>query len=167
MANLIETLREEGIFTTFIRAINMTEILAVLREPGAYTMFAPTDAAFAKMKSEQVVSLFEDYYNMSKLVKYHIAPGIYRTTDLLDRLFLKTLEGQRLFITSSATSELNTESFVDETETNGYVVKDIVTSTLLESIKVNRAHITRGNVSANNGLIHVIDKVLVPHFMIL
>jgi uncharacterized surface protein with fasciclin (FAS1) repeats len=167
MANLIETLQEEGIFTTFTRAIKMTEIVATLREPGAYTMFAPTDAAFAQMKAEQVEGLFEDYYNMSKLVKYHIALGIYRTTDLLDRIFLKTLEGQRLVIKSSAISGRDTETLQDGTDAHGYVVRDTVTSTLLESIKVNGAHITRGNVSADNGLIHVIDKVLVPPFMIL
>jgi uncharacterized surface protein with fasciclin (FAS1) repeats len=145
----------------------MTEIVATLREPGAYTMFAPTDAAFAQMKAEQVESLFEDYYNMSKLVKYHIALGIYRTTDLLDRIFLKTLEGRRLTIASSATGERDTETVEDGTDAHGYVVRDTVTSTLLESIKVDGARITRGNVSADNGLIHVIDKVLVPHFMIL
>jgi uncharacterized surface protein with fasciclin (FAS1) repeats len=167
MANLIETLNEEGIFTTFIRAIKMTEIVATLREPGAYTMFAPTDAAFAQMKAEHLVGLFEDYYNMSKLVKYHIVLGIYRTTDLLDRTFLKTMEGQRLVITSSATSERETETLEDGTDADGYVVRDTITSTLLESIKVNGAHITRANISADNGVIHVIDKVLVPHFMIL
>ena len=167
MANLLNTLQQEGIFTTFIRAIKMTEVVAVLREPGAYTVFAPTDAAFAQMKSEQLASLFEDYYNMSKLVKYHIAMGLHRTTDLLDRTFLKTLEGQRLVITSSATGEQDTDTLEDGTDAHGYVVRDTVTTTLLESIKVNGAHITQGNVSTDNGLIHVIDKVLVPHFMIL
>ena len=72
MANLIETLQAEGTFTTFTRAIKMTEIVAALREPGAYTMFAPTDAAFALMKADQVEDLFEDYEDMSKLVKYHL-----------------------------------------------------------------------------------------------
>jgi uncharacterized surface protein with fasciclin (FAS1) repeats len=167
MANLLDTLQEEGTFTTFTRGIKMTEIVATLREPGAYTMFAPTDAAFAQMKAEQVEGLFEDYYNMSKLVKYHIVLGIYRTTALLDMIFLKTMEGQRLTIASSATNERDTETLVDGTDAHGYVVRDTVTSTLLESIKVNSAHIMRGNVSAANGIIHVIDKVLVPRFMIL
>jgi uncharacterized surface protein with fasciclin (FAS1) repeats len=104
---------------------------------------------------------------MSKLVKYHIAMGIYRTTALLDMIFLKTMEGQRLTIESSATNERDTEALQDGTDAHGYVVRDTVTSTLLESIKVNGAHITRGNVNADNGIIHVIDKVLVPRFMIL
>ena len=167
MANLIDTLQAEGIFTTFTRAIKMTEIVAALREPGAYTMFAPTDAAFAKMKADQVEDLFEDYEDMSKLVKYHIVLGLYRTTALLDMIFLKTMEGQRLTIASSAANERDTETLVDGSDAHGYVVRDTVTSTLLESITVNGARITRGNASADNGLIHVIDKVLVPRFMIL
>jgi uncharacterized surface protein with fasciclin (FAS1) repeats len=167
MANLIDTLQAEGTFTTFTRAIKMTEIVAALREPGAYTLFAPTDAAFALMKADQVEDLFEDYEDMSKLVKYHLVLGIYRTTALLDMIFLKTMEGQRLTIASSATNERDTESLVDGSDAHGYVVRDTVTSTLLESIKVNGAHITRGNVSADNGIMHVIDKVLVPRFMVI
>jgi len=167
MANLIDTLQAEGTFTTFTHAIKMTEIVAALREPGAYTMFAPTDAAFALMKADQVEDLFEDYEDMSKLVKYHLVLGIYRTTALLDQVFLKTMEGQRLTIASSASNERDTESLVDGTDAHGYVVRDMVTTTLLESIKVNGALITRGNVSADNGIIHVIDKVLVPRFMVL
>ncbi|HEX6507177.1 MAG TPA: fasciclin domain-containing protein [Chloroflexota bacterium] len=75
--------------------------------------------------------------------------------------------GKRLIIESSASSKRDTESLVDGTDAHGYVVKDTITSTLLESIKVNGACIIRGNVSADNGLIHVIDKVLVLRFMIL
>ena len=140
---------------------------ADLTRPLAYTMFAPTDAAFALMKADQVEDLFEDYEDMSKLVKYHLVLGIYRTTALLDQVFLKTMEGQRLTIASSASNERDTESLVDGTDAHGYVVRDTVTTTLLESIKVNGALITRGNVSADNGIIHVIDKVLVPRFMVL
>jgi uncharacterized surface protein with fasciclin (FAS1) repeats len=104
---------------------------------------------------------------MSKLVKYHIAMGMHWTTDLLDRTFLKTLEGQRLVIASSATGEHDSETVEDGTDAHGYVVRDTFTTTLLESIKVDGARITQGNVSADNGLIHVIDRVLVPRFMIL
>ena len=108
-----------------------------MREPGAYTVFAPNDAAFAQIKDEQLVGLFEAYYNMSKLVKYQIVLGLYRTTDLLDRIFLKTLEGQRLTIESSATGERDTETLEDGTDVHGYVERDTVTTTLLESIKVD------------------------------
>src|SRR5260370_9006376 len=140
MANLIDTLQAEGIFTTFTRAINTTEIVATLREPGAYTLFAPTDAAFAQMKAEQVEGLFEDYYNMSKLVKHHIVLGIYMTTALLDMIFLKTVEDQRLTITSSAANERDTETLAVGTAAHAHVVRDIVTPTLLPTTHFHPAH---------------------------
>jgi uncharacterized surface protein with fasciclin (FAS1) repeats len=134
---------------------------------GAYTVFAPTDAAFAQMKAGVRDDLFDDYYNLSKVVKYHVVMGIYKAADLLDVIFLKTMEGQRLTIRSSASEERTNEKLEDDSNAHSYVVKDTVTSTLLESIKVNGANITRANVSADNGIVHVIDKVLVPRFMIL
>jgi uncharacterized surface protein with fasciclin (FAS1) repeats len=167
MANLIDTIQTEGTFTTFTRALKMSELVTALREPGAYTVFAPTDAAFAQMKAEMRDDLFDDYYNLSKVVKYHVVMGIYKAADLLDVIFLKTMEGQRLTIRSSASEELTNEKLEDGSDAHNYVVKDTVTSTLLESIKVNGANITQANVSADNGIVHVIDKVLIPRFMIL
>jgi len=166
MANLIKTIQAEGTFTAFSRALEMTELVTVLREPGAYTVFAPTDAAFAQMNAETRDDLFDDY-NLSKVIKYHVVMGVYKAADLLDVMFLKTMEGQRLAIRSSASQELRSEKLEDGSAAHSYVVKDTVTSTLLESMKVNGAIITRTDVSADNGVVHVIDKVLVPHFMIL
>src|SRR5579864_448716 len=102
MANLIDTIQAEGMFTTFTRALKMSELVTALREPGAYTVFAPTDAAFAQMKDEMRDDLFNDYYNLSKVVKYHIVKGVYQAADLLDVIFLKTMEGHRLFARSAA-----------------------------------------------------------------
>jgi uncharacterized surface protein with fasciclin (FAS1) repeats len=167
MANLIDAIEAEGTFTAFTRALKMSELVTALREPGAYTVFAPTDAAFAQMKAGVRDDLFDDYYNLSKVVKYHVVMGIYKAADLLDVIFLKTMEGQRLTIRSSASEERTNEKLEDGSDAHSYIVKDTVTSTLLESIKVNGANITRANVSADNGIVHVIDKVLVPRFMIL
>jgi uncharacterized surface protein with fasciclin (FAS1) repeats len=168
MANLAETIQAMGMFATFTRALEMTRLAATLREPGTYTVFAPTDAAFAQMDAEKLDSLFEDYYNLSRVVKYHIAMKVYKAADLLDMTFLKTMEGQRLIIRSSVSSAGSaSETLEDGSDAHSYVIKDTLTSTLLESIKVNGATITRANVSADNGIVHVINKVLVPHFTIL
>jgi uncharacterized surface protein with fasciclin (FAS1) repeats len=167
VANLVDTIQAEGMFTTFSHALKMSELAVTLREPGAYTVFAPTDAAFAQMKAEMRDDLFDDYYNLSKVVKYHIVMGLYKAADLLNVIFLKTMERQRLTIRSSASEELTTEKLEDGSDAHSYVVKDTVTSTLLESIKINGATITRADVSADNGIVHVIDKVLVPRFMVL
>ncbi len=167
MTNLIDTIHGLGTFTTFTRALQMTELALILSEPGAYTVFAPTDAAFAQMQSDMLEDLFEDMDDLSKVVKYHVVMGMYKAADLLDVIFLKTMEGQRLTIRSSASDGPGSEKLEDGSDAHGFVIKDTVTSTLLESIKVNGATITRANVSADNGIVHVIDKVLVPHFMVL
>ena len=167
MTNLIDTIHGLGTFTTFTRALEMSALALTLREPGAYTVFAPTDAAFAQMHADMLEDLFEERDDLSKVVKYHVVMGRYKAADLLDVIFLKTMEGQRLTIRSSATSGPGSEKFEDASEAHSYVIKETVTSTLLESMKVNGATITRADVSADNGVVHVIDKVLVPRFMIL
>jgi len=101
MANLVETIQAMGMFATFTRALKMTELAVALKEPGAYTVFAPTDAAFAQMDAEKLAGLFGDYNELNKVVKYHIVMGVYKAADLLDMTFLKTMEGQRLIIRSS------------------------------------------------------------------
>lgn len=165
MANLVDTIHAQGTFTTFTRALEMTELAVILREPGAYTVFAPTDAAFAQMKAGMLEDLFEDREDLSKVVKYHIVMGLYKAANLLDVIFLKTMEGQRLTIKSSASTGPGSEKLEDSSDAHSFVIKNTVTSTLLESIQVNGATITRANMSADNGIVHVIDKVLVPRFM--
>ncbi len=167
MANLVDTIQSMGMFTTFTRALEMSRLALTLREPGAYTVFVPTDAAFAQMHADMREDLFEDIDDLSKVVKYHVVMGMYKAADLLDVIFLKTMEGQRLTIRSSASAGPSSEKLEDGSDAHSYVIKDTVTSTLLESIKVNGATITRANVSAENGVVHVIDKVLVPHFMLI
>lgn len=166
MANLIDTIQAEGTLTTFTRALKMSELVIPMREPGAYTVFAPNDAAFAQMQAEMRDNLFDNRYNLSRVVKYHVVMGKYEATDLLDVIFLKTMEGQRLAIRSSAVREVTNEQLENASYAHSYVVKDTVTSTLLESIRVNGATIIRANVRADNGIVHVIDTVLLPLFMV-
>ncbi len=167
MANLIDTIQADGMFTTFTRAREMSRLALTLREPGAYTVFAPTDAAFARMHEDMFEDLFEDRDDLSRVVKYHVVMGMYKAADLLNVIFLKTMEGQRLTIKSSASSGPASEKVEDGSDVHSFVIRDTVTQTLLESIKVNGATITRANVSADNGIVHVVDKVLVPHFMVI
>ena len=168
MANLVETIQRMGTFATFTRALKMTGLAATLKEPGAFTVFAPTDVAFAQMDAEKLDDLFDDHYNLSRVVKYHVVMGLYRAADLPDRTFLKTMEGQRLTIRPSVSAGgPASETLEDGSDAHSYAIKDTLTSTLLESIKVNGAIITQANVSADNGIVHVIDRVLVPHFMMI
>lgn len=167
MANLVDTIHGMGTFTTFTRALEMSGLALTLREPGAYTVFAPTDAAFAQMHEDILEDLFENRDDLDRVVKYHVVVGMYRAADLLNVVFLKTMEGQRLTVRSSASSGPTSEALENGSDAHSFVIRDTVTQTLLESIKVNGATVTRADVSADNGIVHVIDKVLVPHFMLI
>jgi len=165
MANLIDIIEAEGTLATFAHALKMSKLAIPLREPGAYTVFAPNDAAFAQMKDELRANVFDEYYNLSRVVKLHVVKGIYEAADLLDVIFLKTMEGQRLVVRSSVLHEVTHKRLENASYAHNYVVKNTVTSTMLESIKVNGATIIRADGRADNGIVHVIDKVLVPLFM--
>jgi uncharacterized surface protein with fasciclin (FAS1) repeats len=167
MANLVDTIHGMGTFTAFTRALEMSQIALALREQGTYTVFAPTDAAFAQMHEDMREDLFEDLDDLSKVVKYHIVLGRYTAANLLDVAFLKTMEGQRLRIRSSLSSGPTSEKLEDNSDVQGFIIRDTFTQTLIESIRVNGATITRGDVSADNGVVHVIDKVLIPHYMLI
>jgi uncharacterized surface protein with fasciclin (FAS1) repeats len=167
MTNLVDTIHGMGMFTAFTRALEMSQLALALRESGAYTVFAPTDAAFARMHEDMREDLFEDLDDLSKVVKYHIVLGRYTAANLLDVAFLKTMEGQRLRIRSSMSSGPTSQKLEDSSDAQSFIIRDTVTQTLIEGIKVNGATITRGDVSADNGIVHVIDKVLIPHFMLM
>jgi uncharacterized surface protein with fasciclin (FAS1) repeats len=165
MTNVIDIIEAEGTLTAFARALKMSRLAIPMREPGAYTVFAPNDAAFAQMNDELRANVFNEYYNLSRVVKLHVVKGIYEATDLLDVIFLKTMEGQRLVVRSSVLHEVTNKRLDNASYAHNYVVKNTVTSTMLESIKVNGATIIRADGRANNGIVHVIDKVLIPLFM--
>jgi hypothetical protein len=90
------------------------------------------------------------------------------TDDMLDHIFLKTLEGQRLRVWADIyETPLGEEEIVTGSDAYGYIVEDAVTTAIQESIKINGAHVILADVRADNGIVHIIDKVLVPQFMVL
>jgi uncharacterized surface protein with fasciclin (FAS1) repeats len=166
MANILETARARHAYEKYVRGLESVEgLMAALSEPGPYTVFIPTDAAFARLSGEQQANLFADPGKLAKVVKYHIVPGYFTADDLLDRVFLKTLEGPRLQVWSDI---LETPLGEEEEDIDGdalsYIARETVTTEVRESITINRAHVIEANVIADNGILHVIDKVLVPPF---
>jgi len=101
MANIIETARAEHAYNKYIKGLeSVAGLVETLSGPGPFTIFVPTDAAFDRLSDDQQANLFADPGKLAKVLKYHIVPGYYTADDLLDRLFLKTLEGQRLRVWS-------------------------------------------------------------------
>jgi uncharacterized surface protein with fasciclin (FAS1) repeats len=102
MANILETARADRAYNKYVKGLeSMAGLVETLSGPGPFTLFIPTDAAFDRLSDDQQVNLFADPGKLARVLKYHIVPGYYTADDLLDRLFLKTLEGQRLRVWSS------------------------------------------------------------------
>ena len=169
MANIIEKARAEHAYNKYVKGLeSVAGLVDTLSEPGPFTIFVPTDAAFDSMTDDQQATLFADPGKLAKVLKYHIVPGYYTADDLLDRLFLKTLEGQRLRVWSDVSEvPLGEEEIATGGDALNYIASDTVTTAVRESIKINGGHVLQANVIADNGIIHVIDKVLVPQFTML
>ena len=133
MADLVETAINAGNFTVLVKAVEAVGLTEVLKRPGSLTIFAPTDDAFAKLPEGSLDSLLQDIPKLKKIVAYHVASGDVRSDDLIQINEAETLEGSILAIES----------------VNG-------------AIKVNDANVVKTDILADNGVIHVIDTVLIP-----
>ena len=169
MANIIEKARAENAYNKYVKGLEtVAGLVDTLSGPGPFTIFIPTDAAFDSLSDDQEATLFEDPGKLAKVMKYHIVPGYYTADDLLDRLFLKTLEGQRLRVWSDISMvPLGEEEIDTPSDALSYIARNTITTSVRESIKINGAHVIRANITADNGIMHVIDKVLVPAFTVL
>ncbi len=169
MANIFETARAERAYNKYVKGLeSMAGLVETLSGSGPFTLFIPTDAAFDRLSDDQQANLFADPGKLAKVLKYHIVPGYFTADDLLDRLFLKTLEGQRLRVWSDISEiPLGEEEIATGGDALSYVSSDMVTTAVRESIKINGGHVLRANVIADNGIMHVIDKVLIPQFTML
>ena len=132
MADLVETTEQAG-FKTLARVIAAAELAEILKSPGPYTVFAPTDEAFGKLPSGTLEALLEDIPKLKRIVSYHVTFGDVRAEDLMEIAEAETVEGSIVAIESS----------------NG-------------TIKVNDAQVLQSDILTDNGVIHVIDTVLIP-----
>jgi uncharacterized surface protein with fasciclin (FAS1) repeats len=169
MANILETARAERSYNKYIKGLeSVAGLVETLSGPGPFTIFVPTDAAFDKLSNDQQSKLLADPGKLARVVKYHVVPGYYSADDLLDRLFLKTLEGQRLRVWSDVSEVPLGEEEIDAGgDALNFVASDTVTTAVRESITINGGHVIRANILADNGIMHVIDKVLIPQFTML
>lgn len=170
MADIYDTTLVGRDPTTYIRGLaSVPELAETLRGAKFFTIFSPTEAAFASLPAAKVESLFADPDKLAKVLKYHIVPKYYTADDLLDCLFLKTLEGQRLRVWSKISSSSQGEPGFDEDDSDAlhYISHDTVPVAVRESITINGAKILQANMITDSGVLHVIDKVLLPPLTIL
>ncbi|MEH1930496.1 fasciclin domain-containing protein [Nostoc sp.] len=133
MADLLETAVNAGNFTTLVKAAKAANLIEILKSPGSFTLFAPTDEAFAKLPEGTLESLLQDIPKLKKIVAYHIASGDVRSDDLVQINEAETIEGSIVAIESA----------------NG-------------KFKVNNANVIKTDILTDNGVIHIIDAVLMP-----
>ncbi|MGQ2906296.1 MAG: fasciclin domain-containing protein [Neoaquamicrobium sediminum] len=133
-ADIVDTASEAGTFTTLIAAVEAADLVDTLKGEGPFTVFAPTDEAFAALPEGTLDDLLleENRDQLISILTYHVVPGNVASGDLTEGMTAATVEGSE------------------------------VTFTLEGGPKVNDANITQPDVAADNGVIHVIDTVIMP-----
>lgn len=133
--NIVETAVSNGSFKTLVAAVTAADLVATLSGPGPFTVFAPVDAAFAALPAGTVESLVspENKGKLTGILTYHVVAGKVLSSDLSDGMKAKTVNGAEITITIA----------------DG-------------KVKVNGAQVVLADVATSNGVIHVIDGVLLP-----
>ena len=132
MSDIVDTAVKAGSFTTLVAAVKAAGLVETLKGTGPFTVFAPTDEAFAKLPSGTVEALLKDVPKLKKILTYHVIAGQVMAADVVKLKSAKTVEGSDVKIDAS----------------NG--------------VKIDRSTVTTPDVAADNGVIHIIDTVLMP-----
>jgi uncharacterized surface protein with fasciclin (FAS1) repeats len=133
-ADLVDTAVKAGSFKTLTAALKAADLVKVLKGKGPFTVFAPTDEAFAKLPKGTVEDLLkpENKAKLTKILTYHVVPGKVLAKDIKTGN-VQTVEGGDLAIK----------------------LED-------KKVEVNEAYVTKADIAADNGVIHVVDSVLLP-----
>ena len=133
--DIVETAVAAGSFTTLAKALQAADLVGTLKGKGPFTVFAPTDAAFAKLPAGTLESLLkpENKAKLAKILTYHVVPGSVSSSQVAKMTSAKAVSGDSITIKAE----------------NG-------------SVTVNDAKVTSADIAASNGIIHVIDTVIMP-----
>lgn len=129
--DLVETAAAAGQFNTLATALDRAGLVSTLRGPGPFTVFAPTDEAFAKLPKEQLDALLADKEKLAAVLTYHVVPGKVMAKDVTAGK-VKSVQGSEL------------------------------TLSVGPGVRVDEANVVQPDVVADNGVIHVIDSVVLP-----
>jgi uncharacterized surface protein with fasciclin (FAS1) repeats len=130
--NIVETARGAGSFTTLLAAVDAAGLGDTLADGGPFTVFAPNDEAFAKLPAGTVESLLADPVKLTDVLTYHVVPGRVTAAEAAMLSSAPTVQGTDLPLA-----------------VNG-------------GVEVGDAHVVTADIEASNGVIHVIDRVLLP-----
>jgi uncharacterized surface protein with fasciclin (FAS1) repeats len=130
MADIVDIAVGAGSFKTLVVAVQAANLVDVLKSPGPFTVFAPTDDAFAKLPPGTITTLVQNIPQLARILKFHVVAGRWKTEDLANITELTSVEG----------------SLIKISLTNGFEVKN--------------ATVVAADIEADNGIIHVIDNVI-------
>lgn len=131
-ADIVDTAMGAGQFNTLVSAIQAAGLVETLKGEGPFTVFAPTDEAFAQIPKAELDALLADRDALTRVLTYHVVPGRAMAADVAGLSSAKTVQGGELRISTDS------------------------------GVMVNDAHVMQTDIVASNGVIHVIDKVLLP-----
>lgn len=131
-ATIVDIASSAGSFNTLVSALKQAGLVETLQGDGPFTVFAPTDAAFAKIPQDQLNAILADKAKLTKILTYHVVAGKVMAADVTAGP-VKTVEGSSL------------------------------TVSVMDGVKVDNANVTKTDIVAKNGVIHVIDTVIIPN----
>ncbi len=130
-ADIVDTAVAAGSFKTLAVALKEAGLIDTLKGPGPFTVFAPTDEAFAKVPKAQLDALLKDKAKLTAVLTYHVVPGKVMAADVKAGK-VKTVQGSELTVKTSG------------------------------GVMVDNANVVKTDIAADNGVIHVIDTVIMP-----
>ena len=131
--DIVDTAVSAGNFNTLVTAVKAAGLVETLKGEGPFTVFAPNDEAFAKIPSDTLDGILADKEMLTKILTYHVVPGKVMAADVTGLTSAQTVQGQTIAIDTSS-----------------------------GGVKVNGANVIATDIEASNGVIHVIDTVIIP-----
>ena len=133
MANIVETAINAGQFNTLCKALELAGLVDALQTGGPWTVFAPTDQAFSQLSRDQINELLQDVPRLKQVLLYHVVDGDYLAEDVVENEQIESVQGENITIDASR-----------------------------DGVMVNEANVIESDIETDNGVIHVIDSVIMP-----
>lgn len=131
--DIVDTAISAGSFSTLVSAVQAAGLVEVLKGDGPFTVFAPTDEAFSKIPAEDLQALLKDKEALGKVLTYHVVPGKVMASDVVNLDSATTVEGSEITIAAN------------------------------DGVMVDNANVIKTDIETSNGVIHVIDSVILPN----
>jgi Secreted and surface protein containing fasciclin-like repeats len=132
MPTIVDVAVQAGKFNTLVQAIQAAGLVETLSGEGPFTVFAPTDEAFAQIPQETLQAVLADKEKLTAILTYHVVPGKLMAADVVRSTQLQTVQGQSITVSTEG------------------------------GVRVDDANVIQTDIEADNGVIHVIDKVIMP-----